>query len=136
MYRAGVTRSYTARHALRGDFGEESVPHSHPYVVEWVCETGALDDNGFSVNIAAVEAALEAVLGRIDDVLLNDLDYFRQRQPSLENLARYLFRELSRDLPEHGQDPSAIRSMQVKIWESDTAWASYAGAVGDEAGLE
>lgn len=136
MYRAGVSRSYTARHALRGDFGDESVPHSHPYVVEWMCETAHLDENGFSVNIAAVEAALEAVLGRIDDVLLNDLEYFRERQPSLENLATYLHRELSRELPEHGQDLAAIRNSEVRIWESDTAWASFAGGMEDGEGLE
>jgi 6-pyruvoyltetrahydropterin/6-carboxytetrahydropterin synthase len=129
MYRAGVRRSYTARHALRGDFGDEAVPHSHPYVVEWICETTDLDGNGFSVNIAAVEAALEIVLRRVDDVLLNDLDYFRQLQPSLENLAAYLFQELSRELPGQGQPLEGVRSMEVKIWESDTAWASYAHVV-------
>ena len=46
---------------LHGDFGEESVPHSHPYEVEVVCRNRELDTNGFSTDIAVMESALEEV---------------------------------------------------------------------------
>jgi len=122
MYRTGVRQKLTARHALRGDFGAESVPHSHPYVVEWIIESDKLDENGFATDISQMESVLEEVIGTIDDVLLNDLDYFRDRQPSLENLASYLHAQLRDRMKGRVRTK---RKMEILIWESDTAWASY-----------
>ncbi|WP_455382754.1 6-pyruvoyl trahydropterin synthase family protein [Salinispira pacifica] len=130
MFRTGVKRPFTARHALRGDFGDETVPHSHPYTVEWICRTQGLDANGFSVDIALLERELEALLEELDDRLLNDLPFFESRQPSLENLALYLHQELRlrfRNAGGGGTDPA----MEVRIWESPTAWASYSPSVED-----
>lgn len=122
MFHTGVKRRFTARHFLRGDFGPESEPHSHPYEVEWVCGVRGLDENGFGVDIAAMEDAMEDTLGRIDDRLLNDIEFFRTRQPSLENLAVYLEAKLSDRVSGLGVIPA---SNSVQIWESDTAWARY-----------
>ena len=123
MFSTGVKRSLTARHFLAGDFGEESVPHNHPYEVELICRSRKLDRNGFSTDIAAMEAALEDVLASIDDVLLNDLPFFQEKQPSLENLAVYLSVELRRRLSEHNADPA--EPLEIRIWEAPNAWASY-----------
>jgi 6-pyruvoyltetrahydropterin/6-carboxytetrahydropterin synthase len=125
MFRTGVERVFTARHALRGDFGEESLPHTHPYRVEWICRTPTLDSNGFSVDIALLESILESVLKDLDDRLLNDLPFFEDRQPSLENLAVYLHRELGNGFVRAGGTLEPVPAMEVKIWESESAWASY-----------
>ncbi len=123
MFATGVKRNLTARHFLAGDFGEESVPHSHPYEVELVCRSRELDANGFSTDIAAMENALEDVLKSVDDVLLNDLPFFADKQPSLENLAIYLTAELRRELAACGAEPA--EPLEIRIWEAPTAWASY-----------
>ncbi|MEE8441478.1 MAG: 6-carboxytetrahydropterin synthase [Spirochaetia bacterium] len=123
MFAAGARRRLNARHFLDGDFGEESVPHSHPYEIELVCRSQTLDANGFSTDIAAMESALEKVLHDIDDVLLNDLSFFSRRQPSLENLCIYLTTSLRSNLAGRGAEPDA--PLEIRIWESDSAWASY-----------
>ena len=123
MFAAGVKKGLNARHFLEGDFGEESVPHSHPYAVELVCRSQLLDENGFSTDIAAMESALEAVLNEIDDVLLNDLPFFGDKQPSLENLCIYLAKSVRAGLIERGSEPA--EPLEIRIWESDSAWASY-----------
>ncbi len=133
MFATGISRSFTARHALRGDFGPESVPHSHPYRIEWICRTPVLDGNGFSVDISLQERVLEDVLDSIDDRLLNDLPYFRDRQPSLENLAVYLSDHLRQRVARKGGDPSGIEEQEVRIWESETAWASYTSRAQEKA---
>jgi 6-pyruvoyl-tetrahydropterin synthase len=109
-----------------GDFGDESVPHSHPYEVELVCRSEGLDENGFSTDIAAMEAALEKVLARLDNVLLNALAYFQDRQPSLENLCVFLCNELRGELASPGPGPDG--PVEIRIWESPTAWAAYTEA--------
>lgn len=123
MFTAGVTRPLRARHFLQGDFGDESVPHSHPYRVELLSRSRTLDENGFSTDIAAMERSLEAALREIDDVLLNDLGWFQGRQPSLENLAVYLVERIRSLLAEHGATPS--EPLEIRIWENESAWAGY-----------
>jgi 6-pyruvoyltetrahydropterin/6-carboxytetrahydropterin synthase len=123
MFATGVRRKLNARHFLNGDFGDESVPHSHPYDVELICRSRTLDENGFSTDIAAMESALEEVVAEIDDVLLNDLPFFATKQASLENLCIYLASSLRAALGSPGGEPR--ESLEIRIWESESAWASY-----------
>lgn len=128
MFRVGIKNTLRANHFLRGEFGEESLPHEHEYVVEWSCFTEELDENGFSVDIAVMEEQLERVLERLRGRSLNELEFFRDRQVSVENLARYLHAVLMGALGRAGAAGPALLSSQIKIWESDTAWAAYSSA--------
>ncbi|MFW6388195.1 MAG: 6-pyruvoyl trahydropterin synthase family protein [bacterium] len=127
LYQTGVQRRFTARHALVGDFGDETTPHSHSYLVEWIRTSKALDENGFSTDIAAMEGALQQELERIDDKLLNALPFFENRQTSLENVCRFLYERLERNLEKRtgGVAEGDARKSLVRIWENERAWASY-----------
>lgn len=129
MYRTGVSRDFQARHFLKGDYGEESTAHSHPYRVEVICEVSELGPQGFSVNIAVLESVFERELGAIEDHLLNDLPFFLNRQTSLENLALYLHGRMSEGLSselEEGELHPGL--LEIRIRESQSAWASYRAA--------
>jgi 6-pyruvoyl-tetrahydropterin synthase len=128
MYDVGIKRRFYARHYLVGDFGEETQPHGHQYEAEWSCRVEGLDENGFAVDIALMEEALDRVLERISGVLLNEQGYFQGRQASVEHLAVFLWLELAADLDKLGFDASRLIETTVKIWESETAWASYTTA--------
>ena len=123
MFESSVSRPLNARHFLRGDFGDESVPHSHPYRVVWTCRSSGLDDNGFSTDIAVQQQLLEDALNAIDGVLLNDLPWFQSRQPSLEHLAVYLCTDLRSRLEALGTNLD--QAMRIEIWEAEDAWAAY-----------
>lgn len=127
MYQTGVQRRFTARHALVGDFGEETTPHSHSYLVEWIRTSRELDDNGFSTDIAAMEGALQEELERVDDRLLNDLPFFENRQTSLENVCRFLYERLEENLKRRmgGIARGDAGKSLLRIWENERAWASY-----------
>ncbi len=140
MFSVGVRRSLNAVHYLcardgsERDFGPEGTPHSHPYEVELIASSAELDPNGFSLDIAVVESVLEETLARVDGVLLNSLPFFTNRQPSLENLAVFLLETIRRTLQERGAAPAL--PMELRIWENDAAWASYAEPVGTEVAAE
>lgn len=125
MFQVGIKNRFRARHFLRGDFGEESHPHEHEYVLEWVCSTAALDENGFSVDIALMEELLAEAVASIEGQLLNDLEFFQERQPSVENMARFFHRRLFDALEGRGYAVSTVLRAEIRIWESETAWASY-----------
>ena len=120
MFRTGIRKKFTARHALRGDFGTESTEHTHEYLVEWIVRRNSLDVNGFATDISLMDRTLGKTLAAIDDRCLNDLDYFHSKQPSLENLAIFLAKKL-----DDSSVPGTEEPMIVRIWESDTAWAEY-----------
>jgi 6-pyruvoyltetrahydropterin/6-carboxytetrahydropterin synthase len=123
MYQVGIRNRLQASHFLRGDFGPESSTHEHSYAVEWICRTESLDENGFAVDIALMEELLQREVDAVRGRTLNDLEFFRTLQPSVENMARFFHRRLSEALQAHGV--ARITGSELKIWESDSAWASY-----------
>jgi 6-pyruvoyltetrahydropterin/6-carboxytetrahydropterin synthase len=124
MFTTGVERPLNARHYLPTEEGPEAKDHQHPYVVEWRVQVPALDGKGYGTDIAWMERTLEAILGDIDGVLLNELPAFSARLPSLENLCVYLWeRCAATDLV---AKPGS--GMSIKIWENEHAWAQYDAA--------
>ena len=128
MYQVGIARSLRARHALSGDFGDESRPHEHVYRVEWSCAADDLDADGFAVDISLMEQHLEKLAGELDGMFLNELSFFRRIQVSVENLSRYLFDTLMACLDANLR--IRISTSEIKVWESETAWASYSNKPG------
>jgi len=125
MYQVGIKNTFKASHFLVGDFAEETLPHEHEYLVEWSCSTNVLDENGFSVDIAVMEEELGRLVDGIQGKLLNDLEFFKDRQVSVENMAHYIHTALVEALGKRGFSLESILEFQVKIWESETAWAAY-----------
>ena len=60
------------------------------------------------------------VLAEMDHSFLNELDAFKTVNPSSENIARHIFKSLSR---EHNNKD--VKVVKVIAWESDSACASY-----------
>ena len=101
------------------------IPYSHRYVVDLTLSAETFDKNGFSVDIALLEEVLESILRELDSVLLNELPFFKDRQASVENTAFFVHDLVFARLAEKGFNRVAIGASEVKIWESDSAWASY-----------
>lgn len=120
MYTLAVRRDFIARHALiGGDWGAENQPHSHHYVLELQLEGAALDRHGYLVDILDVEAALNDLLARYRDSLLNDQPEFAGLNPSLEHFCRILAEALGGRIAAEN-----ITALKVVLWENEIAWAS------------
>ncbi len=121
MYQLTVIRDFIAQHYLiGGDWGAENAPHSHHYRAEVQLEGATLDEHGYLVDIVAVEAALARLIARYRDHTLNDLPEFSGLNPSLEHFARIFAEALAADITA----PNLSR-LTVRLWEHETAWASY-----------
>lgn len=126
MYQVAVKRDFIAQHYLiGGDWGAENQPHSHHYQIEVQLEGEILDSHGYLVDISQIENALESLIARYRDQTLNDLAEFSHLNPSLEHFARLLCEAVARQvLPRPAEHPN-ISALSVKLWESESAWASY-----------
>ena len=67
-----------------------------------------------------MKRATKEALDTLDHHFLNELDTFKDTNPSSENIARHIFKYLSARLNRGG-----IRVSKVTAWESDDASASY-----------
>ena len=81
-----------------------------------------LQENGILIDFKLIKKATETVIQDLDHRFLNELEGFREINPSSENIARYVYESLSRDL-----NNDRVRVSRVTAWESDSASATYTG---------
>ncbi len=103
-------------------FGPLTRFHGHNYLLEVAVEGPVDPVTGMVLNVTELKGIVEEVLEAYDHRNLNeDHPYFRERQPSTENLARALFQEIAPRLPE------GIVLNWVRVWEGDDVGSEYRG---------
>lgn len=120
MYELKIEDSFAAAHNLRGYQGQCEELHGHNWKVEVVVQADRLDATGLAIDFHELKAAAKQVLDGLDHSYLNDLPAFREVNPSSENIARFIFEELARQIEREG-----LWVHRVTAWESDRACASY-----------
>jgi 6-pyruvoyltetrahydropterin/6-carboxytetrahydropterin synthase len=115
-----VIGSFAAAHNLRDFRGKCENLHGHNWKVEVVLRGTSLESNGILIDFGEVKAAARKALEEVDHKYLNDLPFFMQNNPSSENIARFLFEELSAKL-----NTGTRRLYSVSAWESADACATY-----------
>lgn len=121
MYTIAVKRDFIAQHFLiGGDWGAENQLHSHHYEIELQLEGETLDQHGYLVDIVAIESALQSLVARYRDRILNEMPEFTGLNPSIEHFSRILCHSLANDV----QAPN-IRALTVRLWENQIAWAAF-----------
>ncbi len=121
FYTIAVQRDFVAQHFLfGGDWGAENQRHSHHYRIEVLLDGTELDQHGYLVDIVDIETQLEALVAYYRDNILNELPEFKGLNPSIEHLSRIFCDSFS----ERISAPN-IKTVTVKIWENEIAWAAY-----------
>jgi len=120
MYRLKISTSFASAHNLMNYQGECENLHGHNWKVEVSVEATALDKAGLGIDFKILKSETNALLKTLDHKYLNELAPFRDISPSSENIARYVYSELSSRL-----NSDNIRVVCVTVWESDVACASY-----------
>ena len=120
MFEITVEETFAAGHALRNYHGRCENVHGHNYRVQVTLAGTELDQAGLLVDFSEVKRVLHAVVDRMDHQFLNDVAPFDVLNPSAENMARYIYEEIGRQMP-----PGGARVDAVKLWETDTASATY-----------
>ncbi len=120
MFRLKILTSFAAAHCLINYQGDCENLHGHNWRVEVTVRAGELDDAGLGIDFKILKAETNQLLKTLDHKYLNELPPFSGLSPSSENIARFLYRELSNKL-----NTDNIRVETITVWESDFACASY-----------
>jgi len=124
MYSVSVRQKFIAQHFLPNETGKEHTSHSHHYFIE-VCGYGEkLDGQGFLIDIVDLKDVLDRHIQQFSNRLLNDLDEFHDKTPTLENLANLFWIKIASHLKS-----TKVSSMKVTIWEEEHVYASFEGDI-------
>ncbi len=120
MYKLNVTSQFSSAHKLEGYDGPCKNLHGH----NWKVRVGILcektNEIGLTIDFGKVKKHLEEIINIFDHSFLNDLPCFENKNPTSENIAKFIFTELSKKINIKG----CILS-EVEVWESDKTSMTY-----------
>ncbi len=120
MFTLCVKDSFSAAHRLEDYHGKCEELHGHNFMVEALFDGEQLGTSGMVIDFKILKNYLKDILKNLDHVYINDIDFFKQRASSSEYIAMYIYHELKKMI-----DTGPVRLTEIKVWESETAWASY-----------
>ena len=137
MYEISVEKSFEAAHYLRGYKGKCENLHGHRYTIVVKVSAEKLNDIGLAYDFTDLKKYLGEILDRYDHTCLNDVKPFDKINPSAENLAATIYKELKKSL-DSARDKSldAARSKlakevaapelsAVEVWENPQQGVEY-----------
>ncbi|MDR2504400.1 MAG: 6-carboxytetrahydropterin synthase QueD [Deltaproteobacteria bacterium] len=114
-----VRADFSAAHALRHYQGKCEAVHGHNFAVEITVQGSKLTpDTGLLVDFKDLKTDLQTVLSGLDHQDLNRLPAFTRLNPSSENIAAHIYREL---LPLMRARDVRLRSVSVSEKNAQTA---------------
>jgi len=120
QYQLKVVTEFASAHTLRDYPGACSRMHGHNWKLELEVMTTALNEVGMGVDFKKMKTAAKEVGGELDHRYLNDLEPFKKINPTAENIAAYMFREISQKL-----NNNTIKVCAVTLWETERACVRY-----------
>jgi 6-pyruvoyltetrahydropterin/6-carboxytetrahydropterin synthase len=121
MFEVTIEETFAAGHALRNYRGKCENVHGHNYRCQVTLEGAELDNIGLLVDFVELKRVVHGVLDRMDHQWLNEFPPFDVLNPSAENMARYIYQQVAEGLKVR----EGVRIGLVRLWEADTAHATY-----------
>ena len=120
MYEVSKEVSFSGAHSLREYQGKCESVHGHNWKVKAFVSAQELDRLGMVVDFKDLAAHLDDILQRLDHKDLNAVPPFDTINPSSENLAKFLYDELSAKI-----NDDRVKVSRVMVWETDPSCAIY-----------
>jgi len=118
VYQISVEQHFDAAHFLRGYRGKCEALHGHRFRVVVRLKTSGLDDIGLAYDFVELKQHLAQVISKFDHTCLNDLPPFDKVNPSSENIAATIYKELKPKL-------AGVSLVAVEVWESPQTGVIY-----------
>jgi 6-pyruvoyltetrahydropterin/6-carboxytetrahydropterin synthase len=120
MYELKVISRFAAAHQLKMVTQKCENLHGHNWKVEVFVSGKELNNFGVVIDFGEIKQYLSAIMENLDHKFLNDIDFFKNRNPSSEVIAKYIADELQSKIP-----GPLLSVSRVSVWESDDACATY-----------
>jgi 6-pyruvoyltetrahydropterin/6-carboxytetrahydropterin synthase len=120
MYELTVEVNFSAAHQLRGYHGKCENMHGHNWKVQVSVVADKLNELDIAIDFHDLKKIANEVVSPLDHSYLNEIFPFTEKNPSSENIAKWIFDTVKKRINDDNIQVSA-----VTVWESATASASY-----------
>ena len=120
MYEVTIKKSFSAAHLLKEIGGKCEELHGHNFLVEVSVASESLNSEGLLIDFRVVKRWTDEVLEQLDHKYLNEIEYFKNINPSSEQLARFLYDRISEKSRQ-----AKVTLSRVTVWESDNSRVTY-----------
>jgi 6-pyruvoyltetrahydropterin/6-carboxytetrahydropterin synthase len=120
MYELKVISKFAAAHQLKMVTQKCENLHGHNWKVEAFVSGKELNNSGVVMDFGEIKKHLSVIMETLDHKFLNDIDCFKNSNPSSEVIAKYIADELQSKIP-----GPLLSVSRVSVWESDDACATY-----------
>jgi 6-pyruvoyltetrahydropterin/6-carboxytetrahydropterin synthase len=121
MYELMVETTFSAAHQLRGYKGKCENLHGHTWRVQIYVSATELNEIDLAIDFHDLKQIAQDITAPLDHACINEIFPFTQRNPSSENIARWIFDGVQKRLTDY----PGITASAVTVWESDTSSATY-----------
>jgi len=118
VFKLTVAGDMASAHFLPGYDGPCKDLHGHTWKIEVTVQSETLDGIGMVADFKVMKSKLKEFLKPLDHVCLNDLDYFKENNPTTENIAKYIYQHFAKTV-------KPLTLSKVRVWESDSSSVTY-----------
>lgn len=122
MFEIMVCKSFAAAHNLREYKGKCEALHGHNYKVWLKVSADSTDEKGLVVDFNEIKTVLKNTLSKFDHAYLNEIDFFKEHNPTSELLSKYIFEEIWLRLE---KNYPFLTLNEVRVWETPSSCAIY-----------
>ena len=120
IYELYVKTHFSAAHSLKGYPGDCARVHGHNWIIEVFVRCTKLNEIGIGIDFRDIKQSIKDLLNNLDHFNLNELPAFCEINPTSENIAKFIYKELSKRL-----NTGDVKISRVKVCETPGAGALY-----------
>ena len=103
-------------------FDKDIELHGHNYDLYITIKGPINKESGFIINLKSLnELVNKKIISKLDHSIIHENPWFKDKQPSTENLVLFIWREIVSDIT------SPARLHRIKLRETDTIFTEYFG---------
>ena len=120
IYELYVKTHFSAAHQLKGYPGDCAKIHGHNWIIEVFVKCTELNNIDIGIDFRDIKHAMKEVVKDLDHTNLSELSFFKNKNPSSEIIAKYLYQKLANEL-----DSDTVKISKIKVSETPGAGAFY-----------
>jgi 6-pyruvoyltetrahydropterin/6-carboxytetrahydropterin synthase len=119
MFTISIETSFWASHQLVLPEGSKEPVHHHNWLVSAVVSSDRLNSMAVVMDFQELKAMVDDIVSEFDNMALNEISFFRQNNPSAENVAKYIYEKLRAKLPE------GVKLQNIRVVEEPGCAANF-----------
>ncbi|MEC8078248.1 MAG: 6-carboxytetrahydropterin synthase QueD [Pseudomonadota bacterium] len=120
MFKLIVKKEFSSAHILNGHPGDCKRMHGHNWTVEAKVEGNKINTIGMVIDFKDIKNSLSEIISKLDHRFLNDIEPFKEDNPTAENISKYIYKELSKNI-----NTDNIKVSEIKLWETNNSAVIY-----------